>query len=150
MNLKKGGKKGGRRGKKKEIQERFHPLWEDLDEFGKGEKEGKKVGRKETQERNLPLLGSPSEIPAAAGTQGMLPGSANPCTYPLKPIKALLQILLELVRSDRTPTMSPYITANKALMKTFNLSFIHSFFPKEFLTGALQLWACLWTGAAAL
>lgn len=51
MNLKKGGKKRERKGKKKEIQERFHPLWEDLDEFGKGENEGKKVGRKETQER---------------------------------------------------------------------------------------------------
>lgn len=60
----------------------------------------------------------------------MLPGSANPCIYPLKAIKALPQILLELVGSDMTPTMSPYITANKALMKTLNSSLIHSFFPQ--------------------
>lgn len=110
-------------------------------------KKGKgKSGEKGNSGETPPLLGSSSEVPAAAGIQGMLPGSANPCIYPLKAIKALPQILLELVGSDMTPTMSPYITANKALMKTFNPSLIHSFFPREFLTGALQLWA----GAAAL
>lgn len=77
----------------------------------------------------------------------MLPGSANPCIHPLKAIKALPQILQELVGSDRTPTMSPYITANKALMKTFSPSLIHSFSSKEFLTGIPLL---LWAGAAAL